>query len=53
MFFAILQAFPQLVAVPAVPLAAGALCALAITYLGTRRFVFSAYDSSLEPANEP
>jgi putative flippase GtrA len=51
-FFALLRALPQLAAVPAVPLAAGALLALAVTYLGTRHFVFPDYDSALEPANE-
>ena len=51
-FFMLVQRFPTLARMPVLPLAVGEVAALGHTYVGSRRFVFSAYDSALEPANE-
>jgi putative flippase GtrA len=40
MFFALIVLQPRLANAPVLPLAAGAACALLITYFGSRRFVF-------------
>jgi putative flippase GtrA len=45
-FFLLVQMFPSLAGVPVLPLAAGALAALGLTYFGSRRFVFSQQSSA-------
>ena len=46
-FFLLVQMFPTLARLPALPLAVGALAALGLTYLGSWRFVFSPQSTDL------